>query len=412
VYYVGDSREAGLHRTAVAEAISLVIPGFDDVVYPDWNGLLKRWWNDAPNGATLAIDEFPYLVESSPALPSILQKFIDAFADKPVHLVLCGSSQRMMQGLVLDESEPLYGRAREILEIQPLGAAWLSAAFHSKEWNDLFSAYAVWGGIPRYWELAADYDSLWDAVQSLVLDPLGVLHQEPVRLLSDDMRDTVQASSILAVVGQGCHRLSEIAGRLSKPATSLTRPVQRLLQLGLLKRDVPFGQNPRSSKSTLYTVGDPFLAFWFRFVEPNRSRLGAGALGAVKRNIQQAFPQHEALCWEQLVRQAIPRTTLDGVEWGPAARWWGTGNDRTPMEFDVLAESITGNSLLIGEVKRHVTSRDLRRLKENLLQKTDRLPLARPYDDVRPFVFALDCPEGTSPDTPVITASDLMPGLT
>jgi len=412
VYYVGDRREAGLQRTAVAEAIGLVIPGFDDVAYPDWDGLLKRWWKDAPHGATLAIDEFPYLVESSPELPSILQKSIDAFAARPVHLVLCGSSQRMMQGLVLDESEPLYGRAREILEIQPLGAAWLSKAFHSKKWNDLFSAYAVWGGIPRYWELASDFDSLWDAVHSLVLDPLGILHQEPARLLSDDMRDTVQASSILAVVGQGCHRLSEIAGRLNKPATSLTRPVQRLLQLGLLKRDVPFGQNPRSSKSTLYTLSDPFLTFWFRFVEPNRSRLGAGALGPVRRSIQQAFPQHEALLWAQLVRHAVPRMTLDGVDWGTAARWWGPGNDRKPMEIDVLAESIDGQALLIGEVKRRVTRPELHRLKEDIHQKADRLPLARQCANIHPFVFALDCPGDAIMDIPVITASDLLPFLT
>ncbi|MHC5024961.1 MAG: AAA family ATPase, partial [Planctomycetota bacterium] len=270
VYYVGDRREAGLQRAALAEAIGLVIPGFDAVAYPDWDALLKRWWNDAPRGSVLALDEFPYLVEGSPELPSLLQKAIDTHAERPVHLILSGSSQRMMQGLVLDESEPLYGRAREIIHVQPLGAAWLPKAFRTTDWDKIVEAYATWGGVPRYWELASDFGSLWEAVESLVLEPLGVLHREPGRLLADDMRDTLQASSILAVVGQGCHRLSEIAGRLGKPATSLTRPVQRLLQLGLLRRDVPFGQNPKSSKSTLYAIEDPFLAFWFRFVDPNR----------------------------------------------------------------------------------------------------------------------------------------------
>ncbi len=412
VYYVGDRREANLQRNALAEAIGSALPGFNDVSYPDWGALLTRWWNDAPNGATLAIDEFPYLVEASSELPSILQKHIDAFADKPTHLILCGSSQRMMQGLVLDESEPLYGRAREILKIEPLGAAWLSRAFGTKAWDELVSAYSVWGGIPRYWELALDFDSLWEAVESLVLDPLGVLHQEPVRLLADDMRDTVQASSILATVGQGCHRLSEVAGRLSKPATSLTRPVQRLLQLGLLQRDIPFGHDRRSSKSTLYSISDPFLSFWFRFVDPNRSRLGAGELSAVRRDIQKSLPQHEAAIWEGLVRQAVPRISVADTEWRTAARWWGPGSDRKPMEIDVLAESDDGRSLLVGEVKRSATHAELRRLKTELDRKIARLPLASEYTTIHPFVFALSISGEQSQDVPVVTASDLLPHLT
>ena len=54
------------------------------------------------------------------------------------------------------------------------------------------------------------------------------------------MRDTAQAASILSLVARGSHRLSEIAGRLEKPATSLVRPMQRLLELGLVGREVPF----------------------------------------------------------------------------------------------------------------------------------------------------------------------------
>ena len=408
VYYVGDRREAGLQRASVAEAISLVIPGFDDVFYPEWEGLIRRWWNEAPPGAVLALDEFPYLAETSPELPSLLQKAIDDHAERPIHLILCGSSQRMMQGLVLEESEPLFGRAREIIHVQPLGAAWLPRALGRREWDELLAAYAVWGGVPRYWELAADHESLWEAIESLVLDPLGVLHREPERLLADDMRDTVQAASILAVVGQGCHRLSEIAGRLGKPATSLTRPVQRLLQLGLLRRDVPFGQNPRSSKSTLYTIEDPFLAFWFRFVDSNRSRLAAGALGSVKQAVRRDFPHHVASVWEQTVRTAIPRLKMSRTAWGPASRWWGAGTDRRPMECDVLAESVDGRSLLIGEAKLRVKRSDVARLEAALSEKAERLLFANKYEAIETRVFAARLDGRTPARTRAITASTLM----
>ena len=411
VFYVADRREPGLQRTALAEAIASVIPGFSDATYPDWAGLLSRWWKDAPPGGVLALDEFPYLVENSPELPSLLQKLIDAHAAEPTHLVLCGSSQRMMQGLVLDESEPLYGRAREILHIRPLGAAWLPEAFGTDNWMDATAMYAAWGGVPRYWELAAEFDALWDAVESLILDPLGVLHQEPGRLLADDMRDTVQASSIMSVVGQGCRRLSEIAGRLGKPATSMTRPVQRLLQLGLLRRDVPFGQNPRSSKVTLYAIDDPFLAFWFRFVEPNRSRLGAGALSAVRHDVEQAFPHHEGVVWEQTVRAAIPRINVHDTAWGTASRWWGAGTDHRTMEIDVMAESVDGRSLLVGEAKLRVSHADVPRLERELREKVQRLPFADNYATITLQVFAAGC-DVNKPNEHVLTAADVLSALT
>ena len=127
---------------------------------------------------------------------------------------------------------------------------------------------AVWGGVPRYWELAADHPSHAEAVRALLVDPLGILHREPERLLLDEMTDTTRAASILVLIGQGCHRISEIAGRLGHPATSLARPLGRLVELGFAAREVPFGASERDSKRSLYRIADPFLRTWFRFVEP------------------------------------------------------------------------------------------------------------------------------------------------
>jgi hypothetical protein len=49
-------------------------------------------------------------------------------------------------------------------------------------------AYATWGGVPRYWELAAEYGSQEEALEDLAWNRRGVLHEEPARLLLDDLR--------------------------------------------------------------------------------------------------------------------------------------------------------------------------------------------------------------------------------
>jgi len=375
VYYVADDRESPLQRAALATELARLLPGFDRVTYPDWDALLSRVWDQAAAGSVLAIDEFPALVSVAPELPSLLQKRVDASATRGPHLLLAGSSQRMMQGLVLDRTAPLYGRATEILKVEPLPCGWLRKALRTTGDRDAIEAFAVWGGIPRYWELAADYPDRDTAIQALVLSQLGVLYDEPARLLRDDLRDLAQAASILTLIGQGCHRPSEIASRLGKPATSLSRPLDRLLELGLVRRDQPFGASPRDSKRSLYRIGDPFLRFWFRFVEPNRSRLEARQGPAVLQEVLRQWPAHVAGVWEDLVRASIPRTGYFNRSWGVARAWWGPGTDRAPLEVDIVAESTDGATLLVGEVE-WSSRADPQRLRTELHYKMTRLPFA------------------------------------
>jgi uncharacterized protein len=375
VYYVGDDREGTLQRASLATEIGRLLPGFERVAYPDWDTLLARWWQEARSGTVLALDELPSLVAVAPELPSLLQKHLDRESGRGIHLLLSGSSQRMMQGLVLDRTAPLFGRASEILKISPLPVGWIEEALDLRAPERAVEAYSVWGGTPRYWELARDHPDLPAAVRSLVLSPLGVLFEEPSRLLLDDMRDTTQAASILSLIGQGCHRISEIAARLGKPVTALSRPLQRLQDMDLVTRELPFGEEPRSSKRTLYKISDPFLRFWFRHVEGNRSRLGAGQVAAVEEEIGQRLGHHIGEIWEELARASVPRLNPGGKTWGPAGRWWGPGLDRQPLEVDLVAHSHDGGSLLIGEVK-WAAPRDAGRLLAELEAKARRLPLA------------------------------------
>lgn len=376
VYYVGDDRESVLQRASLAVEIARLLPGFDRVAYPEWDALFARWWEQAPPGAVLALDELPALVSAAPELPSVLQKHLDRHSDRRLHLLVAGSSQRMMHGLVLDRTAPLFGRAAEILRIAPLPAGWIGKALRLRSPVKAVEAYSVWGGTPRYWELAADHPDLASAFRALVLSPLGVLHEEPSRLLLDDLRDTTQAASILSLIGQGCHRGSEIAARLGKPATSLARPLSRLVELDLVARETPFGTSPRAGGRTLYRISDPFLRTWFRFVEPHRSRLEARQVSAVEKEVSRRFPHHLGEAWEDLARASVPHLGLFGETWGPASRWWGPGLDRKPLEIDLVAESASGERVLVGEVK-WSAPRDTKRLAAALERKAASLPFVR-----------------------------------
>jgi AAA+ ATPase superfamily predicted ATPase len=375
--YTGDERDAPLQRQAVAREIGRTLTGFDQAQYPDWEALLARWWHDAPKGTALVLDEFPSVVSRSPELPSVLQKLVDA-GPRPRSVILCGSSQRMMQGLVLDRSAPLFGRAKEILRLDPIGASFIQEALRVDDPALAVEHHAVWGGIPRYWELARETRGLWPAVREHVLDPLGVLHHEPDRLLLDETSDLARTASVLNVVARGSHRVSQIGARLSLPATALSRPLAQLVELGLLDREVPFGEPAQSSKRSLYRVADPFLAFWFRFVDPNRSRLASEQIDEVETDIRKEWSTYLGHAWECLVRASVPRASIAKQRWQPASRWWGKDQNGNLLEIDVIARAIASpKHLLVGEVKVQLSPRELPRVQAELASKIARCPLTR-----------------------------------
>ena len=374
-YYLADLSDAAIQRQALSVEAERVVPAFAAASYPDWPAILDTWRMRAPRNAWLVLDELPYLVQVSPALPSIIQKIVDTPGDGPLRLAACGSSQRMMHGLVLDETAPLYGRAAEIVEVTPMPPEALPDAL-GLDAEDSVAAYSVWGGLPRNWELAAEYRTTSEALTELVLDRNGVLHGEPARLLLDDMRSAVQANSLLALIGAGCHRLSELAGRVGQSATNLSRPLNRLIDLGYVRREVPFGESPRSTRRSLYRLDDPFLLFWYRFVAPNRSRLELDLIDAVHADVLARLPSHVAEVWEGLARRSAPRLAIDGLRWGPASRWWGRDADGDPLEIDVVAESADRRHLLLGEAKWSDRT-DPAALLAELARKARRLPFRR-----------------------------------
>ena len=376
IYFLADQQESPLQIQSLAVEIGRTIPGFAQVNYPSWEVLLSALQRQAQKGTTLILDEFPYLVQKSPELPSIFQKLIDN-QQNSTNIIICGSSQRMMQGLVLDASAPLYGRAAEIIKVRPLEPGWIREALPLNS-IEAIKAYSVWGGVPRYWELAGAYRNQEEACKELVLDRDGVLHREPMRLLLDDMRGASQPHSLLSLIANGSNRLSEIAGRLGKPATSLTRPLANLIELGYIKRDHPFGESPMSSRKTIYRLEDPFLLFWYRIVLPNHSLLERDLVDAVYAESRNRFKAQAAEMWEEMARKSTAHLSIANIRWKPAQRWWGHGRDGKNMEIDVLAESLDDTSLLFGEAKweektniRATISR-LRKAVANFPRRTDR----------------------------------------
>ena len=380
VYFIADRSEGRYQRILLAKVIAQVFPDFDKLTYPDWESIFRALNYRTDKRFTLCLDEFPYLVEQSPELPSVLQKLVDEKQLK-YNFVLCGLSQNMMYGLFLDSTAPLYGRADEIVRLAPIRLPYIQEALHLNAMNAI-EEYAVWGGVPRYWELRENRSSLDDALWHNILSVNGTLYEEPIKLFQDDVKDIVKTSTIMSYIGTGANRLSEIAARCNEPATNLSRPLKKLIDLGFLEKDVPFGIDEKNAKKSLYKIADPFMAFYYQFVVPNRSFIELGRRLPIEQALTAHFSVYVSMQWEKLCRDAVTGNMVNGVVYGKAKRWWGSvlNEDKKPeqVEFDIIAESLDKKYLLVGECK-WTTQENGNQLTNELLRKANLLPFAKNY---------------------------------
>ena len=415
IYYTADESAAPIQRKYFSIALEQALPNFSKVEYPDWTSFFSRLANDALHAkwrGPIVIDELPYLISCSPELPSILQKFIDHDAKKAKLIIaLCGSSQRMMQGAVLDSSAPLYGRADEMMKLRPISAFYMKEALNFKIPRQIVEYYAIWGGIPRYWELLEKNKwSFFEYIDRLVLDPMGLLNEEPNRLLLEETPSAINLRPILDAIGLGAHRLSEVASRIGQPVTSLMRSIQRLIELDLIEKETPFGEDNHNSKRSLYKIKDPFMRFWFNTVAPKRSSFSQVSSSTRQQWLKKSLPYLYSIMWEDLCRSAVPQ--LSGTKFGSAGRFWqGLSN-----EWDILAKSEDDTALLIGEAKWTAKAPSASWVHQEIddLKKKGIPPIQRQTNTK--YMYALFVPEKPKklilpPDVKIIDAKEVIQAL-
>jgi len=368
IYFEADRTDAPTQMSNLSYVISNQFDGFGDARYQNWRSLLTALNHRVSDKITLCFDEFPYLVESDPSLPSVIQTLLDS-GDLKYNIILCGSSQTMMYNLTHDEASPLFGRKDADFNIGPLRLPYLQEALKLED-IETIENYAIWGGVPRYWDLRENSISLKEAIHEHILSNFGALYEEPQHLFRDDQKDIVKTATIMTIVGGGATRLKEIAAKCNEPATNLSRPLAKLLDLGYLEKDIPFGASPKDNKKSRYRIADPFLNFHFKFVPANRSFIQLGRRELMDKLLGEKLPELTGYWWERLCRDAVTGNTINGITYSEARRWWGQAcidGVYKDVELDVVAESLNKKHILIGKCK--WTSRVNGRLLTNEIQK-------------------------------------------
>ncbi len=343
----------------------------------DWYSLFEILSRLVKDRFIIALDEFPYLIETDDSIISVFQRIWDEILSKTkIYLILSGSSVSIMEGDVLGYKSPLHGRRTGSLKIQELPLKYVKEFVPNYSFEDVIRTYSVFGGVPMYLDLLDPEKSLYENIMDLMLRKEGFLYEEAENILRQEFRETKSYKLILRAISEGHRRLGEIANATGLDKGAVSRYIDILEGLDLIGYEVPPLSSPKS-KRRLYYIKDRYLSFWFRFVYPNKSLIEIGKGDVVLREISSRIDEHVSFVFAEIVRKAL---TVEHSLKNVGRQWW---KDRKGVyEIDVLGESVDGY-FIAGEVKWR-DNIDPRRILEDLVEKVRRLGLK----EVRLIVFA------------------------
>ena len=327
-------------------------------VFTDWLDLFQLIADYKPEEQkVLVIDEFPYLVKTNPAFPSVMQNAWDEIlCGSNVMLILSGSLIGMMQKHALSYDSPLYGRRTAQMRLAPLPFTDVYAA-QSLPFDKAVEQYAITGGVPKYLEFFEDARPLKEQLKDAILSKSGFLYEEPNFLLKSESVTAVNYFSIIKAIADGNHKLGKIAGVLGQEGSALTPYLSTLADLGFVEKRTPITEkNPERSRKGLYFISDNFIRFWFRYVYPYKGELELDNMQIVLDEIKKDFTQKfVAFAYEDICKDILANLCRRGaIPFTPSrigAYWL---NDFTgDTEIDVMAVDHQSKRLFAGECKYH-----------------------------------------------------------
>ena len=299
IYYLATQQTERLAMSDFSALLSRRI-GRTYGEFRDWRDALSAF---AESGMRiLVLDEFQYLCRD-PAFASLLQESWDAvLSKKDIMLIVCGSHMTTMESLG-DRDSPLYGRFTRRMVVQPLPFRDVS---EGRDFRQAVEEYSVLGGVPRYMELFDDVP-LRENVLRNVMDPTSPMHRDPEVLLGGEVANPVSYMSIMKAVAAGNRRISDISSAVEVPSTTINAYLQKLIDIRMLRRDVPVTDNdPSRSRNGLYSIEDLYTSFWFRFVYPYASDLEMGHPEWAMSEFDSHFiERHVSFVFERICRESV-----------------------------------------------------------------------------------------------------------
>jgi AAA+ ATPase superfamily predicted ATPase len=180
-------------------------------------------------------------------------------------------------------------------------------------------------------------------------------------LLRQELKEPAVYNTIITAIASGATKIGEITQKSGfNEAKQITPYLNKLINLQIIDRVIPYDESPHKSRNARYYVADNMFAYWFQYVFPNKSYieedLGEVLYDKVIAPDLDRFigkPTFEKICLSYLIEQ-LRKLELQFMptSWG---QWWGIDKslpkECNQVDIDIIMGDKKSGKLLLGECK-------------------------------------------------------------
>lgn len=199
---------------------------------------------------------------------------------------------------------------------------------------DQLYVYSLLGTTPSNLKYYNPKIEFTENIYNLFLSSNSYLFDYGIRILKSEISDIGTYSSILYAIAKGNSKVGDIASFLNVKSTHLSRYLQKLIDMMIIRKVVPITEDKKNSKFGRYIILDNTLKFWFLYIFPNFTALQQNRVKDVSRLIQDEFIRKTVfVSYKACIKEYIDKKQeiIFGYEPILTGSWWDNHNNNIDL---------------------------------------------------------------------------------
>jgi len=316
----------------------------DQVTFTD---LFEGMYGPGGRKKVFVIWEFQHIVRQNPDFMEELVRFLHtAWNTRRLMVLLCSTSIGWVENSMVQKIGMAATSISGFLKVKEKNFSQLCSYFPKYSKIQQVELYGVLGGFPGLWQYFDKSLSVRDNLCANVLGRDCYLHEEALRFVTRELRETNVYHTILTALAGGKQKLNDLFLQTGFSRAKISVYLKNLMELELVEKVFSYDTAGReNAQKGIYRIKNRLVHFYFRYVYPHMSRLFTMTPEAFyEKYVKPDFARFTASIFSRVCREYIAQLSDAGKLPFSCARmgeWVGKTGD-----IDIVAQDGEGLTLI------------------------------------------------------------------
>lgn len=266
----------------------------------------------------------------------------------------------------LKEDLAVYEHASENIMLKSFKYGIIKELLPEISKQDQLRVFALFGTNIKYLQDYNPFKEFGVNIKEIFLKHQNQIKEDGLMRIKNELSETSTYASILYAIAKGKHRIGEIAEVLNVKSSYLTRYIQKLIDMMIIKKMNPINEKGTHSKFGRYVFEDNYMKFWFSYIYFNGTFFEENSINRLLQSFQNEF---EDECVQEAFKTSMSDLICDNFEeffgYTPieVGSWW----NNKEKQIDLIGYD---SSCITFIELRYKASQDVKQIYEELKLKS------------------------------------------